>query len=49
MRNQVLRYDVDRWSAEFLAALRSAGEENQPDEDDPIEDLEWTVERIRHR
>jgi trehalose 6-phosphate synthase len=49
MRNQVLRYDVDRWSAEFLAALRSAGQENQADEVDPIEDLEWTVERIRHR
>jgi trehalose 6-phosphate synthase len=49
MRNFVLRNDVDRWSAEFLSALRGAGQENQPAEDDPIEDLEWTIERIRHR
>ncbi|HEX4058592.1 MAG TPA: trehalose-6-phosphate synthase [Galbitalea sp.] len=49
MRKIVIRNDVNRWSDDFLAALRSTGQENQTDEDDPIEDLEWTVERIRHR
>ena len=50
MRNLVLRNNVDRWSAQFLDALRGIGQDNQPgDEEDPLGDLEWTVERIRHR
>jgi trehalose 6-phosphate synthase len=53
MRKLVLFNDVDRWSAEFLAALRKAVEPAQPaestDDDDPLGDLEWTVERIRRR
>jgi trehalose 6-phosphate synthase len=50
MRNLVLRNDVDRWSAQFLDALRGTGQDNQPgDDEDPLGDLEWTVERIRHR
>jgi trehalose 6-phosphate synthase len=50
MRNLVLRDNVDRWSAEFLRALRGAGGANQPASDeDPLGDLEWTVERTRQR
>jgi trehalose-6-phosphate synthase len=59
MRNQVLRNNVDRWSAAFLDALRGVGQSGQGgqgsqgsqvvDDDDPLGDLEWTVERIRHR
>jgi trehalose 6-phosphate synthase len=50
MRNLVLRNNVDRWSAGFLHALRGVGQGNQTsDEEDPLGDLEWTVERIRHR
>ncbi len=50
MRNLVLRNDVERWSVDFLDALRGAGLGNKPtDDEDPLEDLEWTIERIRHR
>jgi trehalose 6-phosphate synthase len=55
MRKLVLRNDVARWSAEFLTALRAAGADNsghpvEPvEEDDPLGELEWTIERIRHR
>jgi trehalose 6-phosphate synthase len=50
MRKLVLRNDVARWSEEFLTALRSAGAENEiVDDDDPLGELEWTIERIRHR
>jgi hypothetical protein len=54
MRKLVLRNDVARWSAEFLTALRAAGADNagepEPvDDDDPLGELEWTIERIRHR
>jgi trehalose-6-phosphate synthase len=50
MRNLVLRNNVDRWSAGFLDALREVGENGQASEDDdPLGELEWTVERIRHR
>ncbi|HEX4443076.1 MAG TPA: trehalose-6-phosphate synthase [Galbitalea sp.] len=50
MRTQVLRNNVDRWSAEFLDALRGIGQDNQSgEEEDPLGDLEWTVERIRRR
>jgi trehalose 6-phosphate synthase len=55
MRKLVLRNDVARWSAEFLAALRSAGADNSGEpvepveEEDPLGELEWTIERIRHR
>jgi trehalose 6-phosphate synthase len=53
MRKLVLFNDVDRWSAEFLAALSKAVEPAQPaestDDDDPLGDLEWTVERIHRR
>jgi trehalose 6-phosphate synthase len=54
MRNLVLRNNVDRWSAGFLAALKGVGEDNQSadavaDDEDPLGDLEWTIERNRHR
>jgi trehalose 6-phosphate synthase len=50
MRNLVLRNNVDRWSAGFLEALRDAGQGGQGvDDEDPLGELEWTVERIRHR
>jgi trehalose 6-phosphate synthase len=50
MRNFVLRNDVDRWSAGFLEALRGVGQANQlGDDEDPLGDLEWTIERSRHR
>jgi trehalose 6-phosphate synthase len=50
MRNLVLRNNVDRWSAGFLDALRGLGQDNQgSDDEDPLGDLEWTIERIRHR
>jgi trehalose 6-phosphate synthase len=50
MRNLVLRNNVDRWSAGFLHALEGVGQDNQvADEEDPLGDLEWTIERIRHR
>ncbi len=50
MRNLVLRNNVDRWSAGFLAALKGVGEDNQSadavaDDEDPLGDLEWTIER----
>src|ERR1700761_2147900 len=48
MRQQVLRNNVDRWSQQFLDALRGVGQDNQAGEDDdPLGELEWTVERIR--
>jgi trehalose 6-phosphate synthase len=50
MRKLVLRNNVSRWSAEFLNALRSAGNlTHELDDDDPLGDLEWTIERTRHR
>jgi trehalose 6-phosphate synthase len=50
MRNQVLRNNVDKWSAQFLDALRGIGQDNQSgEEEDPLGDLEWTVEKVRHR
>jgi trehalose 6-phosphate synthase len=50
MRKLVLRNNVSRWSAEFLSALRSAGNlTHELDDDDPLGDLEWTIERTRHR
>ena len=50
MRQQVLRNNVDRWSQQFLDALRGVGQDNQAGEDDdPLGELEWTVERIRRR
>jgi trehalose 6-phosphate synthase len=48
MRNLVLRNNVDRWSAQFLEALRGVGSDNQDaEDDDPLGDLEWTIERSR--
>jgi trehalose 6-phosphate synthase len=48
MRTQVLRNDVERWSAEFLEALDGVGVDNRSTEmEDPLGDLEWTVERVR--
>jgi trehalose 6-phosphate synthase len=50
MRNLVLRNNVDRWSAGFLRALDGVGKDNQAADDvDPLGDVEWTIERIRHR
>jgi trehalose 6-phosphate synthase len=50
MRKLVLRNDVARWSAEFLTALRAAGKNHDiAVDDDPLGELEWTIERIRHR
>ena len=50
MRNLVLRNNVDRWSAGFLTTLRGVGQNNQvADNEDPLGDVEWTVERTRHR
>lgn len=50
MRKLVLRNNVDRWSAGFLEALRGVGQPGAvPDDDDPLGELEWTVERIRRR
>jgi trehalose 6-phosphate synthase len=50
MRKLVLANDVARWSAEFLTALRAAGENNATDdEDDALGELEVTIERIRRR
>jgi trehalose 6-phosphate synthase len=50
MRNLVLRNNVERWSAKFLDALRGIGQAGpMVDEDDPLGDLEWTVERIPGR
>ena len=50
MRTLVLRNNVDRWSAGFLDALRDVGKTSPAtDDEDPLGDLEWTVERIRHR
>ncbi|HEY4266615.1 MAG TPA: trehalose-6-phosphate synthase [Galbitalea sp.] len=50
MRKLVLRNDVARWSAEFLTALRAAGKNHDVTvDDDPLGELEWTIERIRHR
>jgi trehalose 6-phosphate synthase len=50
MRNLVLRNNVDRWSAGFLQALGGVDQGNQvADDDDPLGELEWTIERIRHR
>ena len=50
MRNLVLRNNVDRWSAGFLEALRHVGHEGEASgNEDPLGDLEWTIERIRHR
>jgi trehalose-6-phosphate synthase len=50
MRKLVLANDVARWSAEFLTALRAAGENNATDDDDDaLGELEVTIERIRRR
>jgi trehalose 6-phosphate synthase len=54
MRNLVLRNNVERWSMQFLEALRGIGLDNKLTDgeralDDPLEDLEWTSERIRPR
>jgi trehalose 6-phosphate synthase len=49
MRKLVLRNDVSRWSAEFLEALRGSVDTTAPDEEDPLGELEWTIERIRNR
>ncbi|NEM89750.1 alpha,alpha-trehalose-phosphate synthase (UDP-forming) [Galbitalea soli] len=46
MRKQVLQNDVERWSADFLTALRGEAE-GDVDLDDPLGELEWTVERLR--
>ncbi|CAN5279253.1 N/A [soil metagenome] len=47
LRKRVLENDVSRWSSTFLATLveTTAGRAPQPDSDDPLGDLEWTVER----
>jgi trehalose-6-phosphate synthase len=48
MRKRVLENDVARWSASFLSALRATGSSHAPSADeDPLGDLEWTVERVR--
>jgi alpha,alpha-trehalose-phosphate synthase [UDP-forming] len=53
MRKLVLAHDVALWSADFLTALRSAGQVNEPQQnranEDPLGELEWTIEKIRHR
>ena len=50
MRNLVLRNNVDRWSAGFLDALRGVVRGSRGDVDqDSLGDLEWTIERVRHR
>jgi trehalose 6-phosphate synthase len=50
MRKLVLRNDVNRWSAEFLTALRGApAAAAAAENEDPLGELEWTIERIRRR
>ena len=46
MRKQVLRNDVARWSVDFLTALRKAVQK-PVDDDDPLGELESTIDRIR--
>jgi trehalose 6-phosphate synthase len=50
LRKRVLEYDVARWSTTFLttlAGVRGDRENAEPDLDldDPLGELEWTVER----
>ncbi|MCU1551470.1 MAG: trehalose-6-phosphate synthase, partial [Glaciihabitans sp.] len=48
MRKLVLRNDVNQWSADFLSALRgSKNGDSVKDSEDPLGELEWTIERIR--
>jgi len=47
MRKQVLRNDVSRWSVDFLTALRKAAAKTPEIDDDPLGDLENTIDRIR--
>jgi len=52
LRKRVLEYDVSRWSTAFLSALagvrgdRDSAESVDLIDDDPLGDLEWTVERV---
>jgi hypothetical protein len=46
MRKQVLQNDVNRWSIDFLTALRGTAIMPEVD-DDPLGELEWTIDRIR--
>ena len=47
MRKKVRENDVVRWSREFLDTLDAAASAGDVDADDPLGDLEWTVERPR--
>ncbi|WP_213814231.1 trehalose-6-phosphate synthase [Glaciihabitans sp. dw_435] len=49
MRKQVLRFDVSRWSVDFLTALRQSRVVPAviEDDDDPLGELESTIDRIR--
>jgi trehalose 6-phosphate synthase len=50
MRKLVLQNDVAKWSADFLTALRASTEHVvSEDDEDPLGELEWTIERIRNR
>jgi trehalose 6-phosphate synthase len=49
LRKRVLENDVAKWSSTFLATLTEATKHRNPEadavDDDPLGDLEWTVER----
>jgi trehalose 6-phosphate synthase len=57
LRKRVLEYDVARWSTSFLTSLAGVrGDREQAEsgdldlglepDDDPLGELEWTVERV---
>jgi trehalose 6-phosphate synthase len=47
MRKRVFVNDVERWSLDFLTALRSSRELPTEIAEDPLGELEWTVDRVR--
>ncbi|MCU1509112.1 MAG: otsA [Glaciihabitans sp.] len=47
MRKRVFVNDVERWSLDFLTALRSSRELPAELAEDPLGELEWTVDRVR--
>ncbi|MCU1424791.1 MAG: otsA, partial [Microbacteriaceae bacterium] len=48
LRKRVLEYDVARWSTTFLSTLSGVrGDRTDvPETEDPLGDLEWTVDRM---
>jgi trehalose 6-phosphate synthase len=48
LRKRVLEYDVARWSTSFLTTLAGVRDDRTDGApaDDPLDDLEWTVERM---